>query len=92
VNQAESLLSNSDRDYDALENKGLALCGLALCEESSDRIPAALEAYRAARTINKDAGIVRRALRLFDTLTQADSPSLLAEVRPAVTGSMVDST
>ena len=92
VDQAESLLDHTEQDYDALDNKGLALCGLALCEESSDRIPAAIEAYRAARAINNDAGIVQRTLRLLDALAQADSEGMLTEVRPAVTGSMVDSS
>ena len=60
--------------------KGLALSGLALCQ-NSEHIPAAKEAYKAARAINSDAGVVGRALQLFDTLAKADTAGILAEIR-----------
>jgi hypothetical protein len=53
-----------------------------LCE-SSEHIPAAIEAYRAARALCKDVGIVNRVLRLFDALAVADEKGILAEVRKA---------
>jgi tetratricopeptide (TPR) repeat protein len=83
VAEAEALLIHSKQNYGALDSKGLALCGLALCEENSDHISAAIDAYRAARAMNKDAGIVRYVLRLFDELVRADSGGILAEVRSA---------
>jgi tetratricopeptide (TPR) repeat protein len=86
VSRADAMLSHSEQNYDVLDVKGLALCGLALCEENSDYIPTAIEAYRAARAINKDAGIVQRVLRLFDALAQTDSEGVLAKARMAAAG------
>jgi tetratricopeptide (TPR) repeat protein len=86
VAQAETMLTYSAQNYRALDSKGLALCGLAICGNSW-RVAEAAEAYRAARAINKDAGVVRRALRLFDTLSEADTAGVLSGmVRTAVTG------
>ena len=61
------------------------LAGLVLCGKST-QFAEAVEAYRAARAINKDPGIVGRALRLFDALALADSAEVLAQVREAVAG------
>jgi len=85
LTQARDLLSHSPQFYAALDTTGLALCGLALCENAA-HIPGAKEAYKAARALNTDAGIVGRVLRLFDTLAQADTVGLLAEVRAAAAG------
>jgi len=65
----------------------LALCGLALCGEANPVAPA-VEAYRAARAINSDAGVVGRVLRLFDALAQADEAGVLADARAAAGGNM----
>ena len=46
----------------------------------------AVAAYRAAREITTAAGIVNRALRLFDALAAADVNGILQAVRPAVRG------
>ena len=46
----------------------------------------AIEVYRAARAINKDAGVVGRVLRLFDTLAESDAAGALAGVRAAAAG------
>ncbi len=83
--QAEQLLSHSAQNYAALDSKGLALSGLALCE-GQQHVASAIAAYRAARAINKDAGIVKRVLRLFDELAKADANGVLAEVRAAAAG------
>lgn len=85
VERADELLLHSEKNYDALDVKGLAFAGLALCE-GSHHIPTAIAVYRAARAINKDAGIVGRVLRLFDELAKADANSVLAEVRSAAAG------
>jgi hypothetical protein len=50
------------------------------------RLHDALEAYRAARALCKDIGIVNRVLRLFDALAVADEKGILAEVRKAAAG------
>jgi tetratricopeptide (TPR) repeat protein len=85
LQQAGKLLTRSPQLYDALDTRGLALCGLALCE-SSVHVPAAQEAYRAARVITSDAGIVGSVLQLFDALAKADPHGILAEVRAAAAG------
>lgn len=76
---------DQNQNYWILESKGLALCGLALCGESN-HLPAAIEAYKAARALTKDAGIVGRALRLFDALGKADTTGLLTGIRTVAGG------
>jgi tetratricopeptide (TPR) repeat protein len=85
LHQAGELLTRSPQYQYALDTKGLALCGLALCENSR-HIPAAKEAYKAARAINSDAGVVGRILQLFDTLAKADTTGILAEIRVQAAG------
>lgn len=86
VEKADALLTYSTQNYFALDAKALALCGLAVCENRPDRVAAAVEAYRAARAINKEVGIVGRVLRLFDALTPADMDGLLTGVRAVAGG------
>jgi len=78
------LLSHSNKNYNALDARGLALCGLALCEENTNYIPDAISAYNAARSITRGTGIVGRNMRLFDKLANADTNGLLVEVGRAV--------
>ena len=85
MQHAEALLTATAQNYAALETKGLASCGLVLCGKSA-QLAEAVEAYRAARAINKDSGIVGRALRLLDALALADSAEVLAQVREAAAG------
>ncbi len=85
VTEADQLLTYSMQNFRALDTKGLALCGLTLCDQVN-RAQDAIESYKAARAINKDAGIVNRVLRLFDALTVADDKGMLAGVRDAAGG------
>jgi hypothetical protein len=87
VAQADALLAHTAQYYDALDAKGLALCGLALCGQG-DALPAAVGAYRAARAITQVTGTVGRAVRLLHALAQADpsGPELLAAARAAAGG------
>jgi hypothetical protein len=80
-----SYSSADAQNYLALDTKGLALCGLTLCD-GANRTSAAIEAYRAARAINKDAGVVARVLRLFDAVAVVDSAGALKDVRAAAAG------
>ncbi len=64
----------------------LALCGLALGAGGQDYVQQAGESYRAARAITSAAGIVGRALRLFDALAVVDEAGILAGVRDAIAG------
>jgi tetratricopeptide (TPR) repeat protein len=91
VAQAEAQLSYSEQVYGALDSKGLALCGLALATEDKGFIPPALDAYRKAREITTDAGIVADVLRLFDALQEADAAGVLTEVREVAAGTEVNS-
>lgn len=86
VAAAEMLLSRNDRNPPALDSRGLALCGLALCEGDPARLTAAGASYKSARTICGDAGIVARSLRLFDELARADAAGMLGNVRPLAAG------
>lgn len=85
VAQAETMLANSSQNYVALDSKGLVLCGLAVCGDAGC-VADATKAYRAARAINKDVGVVARVLRLFDILAEADAAGVLAGVREAAAG------
>jgi len=87
VAQADALLAHTPQYYAALDSKGLALCGLALCE-ARNLVSEASAAFHAARAINRDAGIVSRVLRLFDALAAADTAGVLAGVRDAANGRM----
>jgi len=57
--------------------------GVATTFFCSQHLAAAIAAYRAARAINKDTGIVQRVLRLLDELAQADAAGILQDVRAA---------
>ena len=86
VEASDILLGHSDTNYGALNAKGLALCGLALCEGKNNYIGDAIHAYTKARSITRAPGIVGRVLRLFDELARADTQGLLAGVREAAGG------
>jgi tetratricopeptide (TPR) repeat protein len=82
VAQADALLAHTPQYYAALDSRGLALC------EAGNLVSEAVAAFRAARAINRDAGIVKRVLRLFDALAVADTAGVLAGVRDAANGRM----
>ena len=83
IDRADQLLAQTPELYEMLQAKGLALCGLAICD-GPQHVLAGTEAYRAARKITSAAGIVQDALMLFDALAAADIDNLLDAVRPAV--------
>jgi len=82
---AGDLVASTAGHYSALDSKGLSFCGLALCGDPT-QIPAAKAAYKAARAVTSDAGIVRDVLQRFDALAQADKNGILADVRPIAAG------
>jgi nucleoside phosphorylase/tetratricopeptide (TPR) repeat protein len=89
VAQADALLAHTPQFFGALDSKGLALCGLALCRGDqliAPTVEAAIAAFQSARAINKDAGVVGRVLRLFDALAVVDTEGVLAGVREAAAG------
>jgi tetratricopeptide (TPR) repeat protein len=79
------LLLKYEANFRALYSKGLALCGLALCDHPR-HTAAAVEAFKMARAINKDAGVVKRVVRLFDTLAEADAGGVLEGIRATAAG------
>jgi tetratricopeptide (TPR) repeat protein len=90
VDAADAILAHTAEYYEALDAKGLALAGLALCEPERDyvtrRLDQAQTAYGAARAITQDAGIVARVLRRLDALAEAAPAGLLDDVRAAAGG------
>lgn len=89
VNKASHLINLTSNRFEALDVKGLALCGLALCGDSNN-ITAAKAAYHAARAVTSDAGITRAVLQRFDALAQGDSEGNLTEVRTIAAGVNID--
>jgi hypothetical protein len=93
IAHADALLAQTPELFDALDAKGLALCGLAVCDarnpiSARNRVSEAIAAFRAARAINKDAGVVARVVRLVDALALAvpNGAEVLAEARRAAGG------
>jgi hypothetical protein len=94
VAQADEILAKTPDYYDALDAKGLALCGSALCAQDDGRrttdnrktIAEAVETFRAARKIAPHAGVVKSVLRLFDELVKCDSDGVLKNVRKSAEG------
>jgi len=87
IAHADVMLERSAQNYSALDAKGVALCGLGLCDDNGqdriERTNQAAEVFRAARAINKDAGYVARVVRLLDALAPAvpDGTETLKEAR-----------
>ena len=95
IAHADALLAQTPELFDALDAKGLALCGLELVGTHSgvgarhaSPLHDAIAAYRAARAVNRDAGVVARVVRLLDALALADPQGAekLAEARRAASG------
>lgn len=84
LKQAEVILKRTPRYYRGLDVMGLSYSGLTLSEETDEYLDRAIGAYEAARLITNELGIVRRRLRLFDALAQADSGKKLTLVRTAI--------
>jgi tetratricopeptide (TPR) repeat protein len=89
LEQANEMLEWNAKHFAVLEIKGLALCGLLVCDGVPDLLSQATAAYNEARALTKDAGVVKRALRLFDGIGAAAPGGLLHVVRPAVEGCSV---
>jgi tetratricopeptide (TPR) repeat protein len=115
IAHADTLLARTPELYDALDARGMALCGLVLCDSGQwavdsgqwvgggqrssvigrpssvaghPSLVSAVQAFRAARKINSDAGIVARVVRKLDALarTHPNGAALLAEARRAASG------
>jgi len=85
VASAEEILTGTPRHGKAWDAKALALAGLTLCG-GIDRVDGCIAAYREARAINREPGVVGRVLRLFDLLARSDAAGVLTAARPAAAG------
>lgn len=85
VQKADQALTLNDSNANALDCKGLALCGLALCGDKG-LIPHAASTYHAARAINRHPGVTKNAVRWLDTLAILDNTGLLEGARRAAAG------
>lgn len=81
IRSTDEILGRSRQYWRALDMRGLACCGLALCEDNAANVAKALQAFKAARSITRAAGIVGRAKALFSVLAETDSKGLLCPVR-----------
>lgn len=79
LRHANKLLAQTPQLYNVLDAKGLALCGLVLCE-GRQHLASAQQAFQAARAINANAGTVARVVCLFEALALADENGSLTEV------------
>jgi hypothetical protein len=98
IGQADEILSKTAEYYEALDAKGLSICGLTLCSAvpapnndtgRGDPAPTAddaIECFRKARKIAPHAGVVKSVLRLFDELVKCDKDGVLKDVRSAAAG------
>jgi hypothetical protein len=87
VSKADKMLALTAENYDALDAKGLALCGLVLCletEASGALVQQAIDVFHAARTIITAPGVVTHVLRLFDALALVDTEGRLGSVRTVI--------
>ncbi len=80
--ETETLLEQCNRNYDALDSRGLAFCGMALLEKSDDYIQDAREAFNSAREIISAVGCVKRVARMFEELKKVDDQGVLGDVWP----------
>jgi tetratricopeptide (TPR) repeat protein len=100
IAQADEILAKTPDYYSALDAKGLALCGSALCRSRLGRdtgdaeetsrykrdLQDAIETFRKARKIAPHAGVVKATLRLLDELVKCDTEGILKDVRKAAEG------
>ncbi len=85
IGQVDEIFTKAPEYFDAPDAKGLAFCGLAICEDKK-QIKNAIESFHVARKVSPHTGIVKSVLRLFDELAKCDTEGILKDVRPAVEG------
>ncbi|HND50680.1 MAG TPA: hypothetical protein PLL95_19065, partial [Anaerolineales bacterium] len=83
IRQADEILSKTEEFYSALDAKGLALCGMAICENKIYAAEA-VEAFRKARNIASHSGAVKSTLRLFDEILKCNGSEILKDVKSTV--------
>ena len=84
LRHTDELLTANPRNFDALDSKGLAAAGIAIC--GGGNAEASINAYAAAREISDDPGVVARAILLLDQIQPVDPGELPRNVRQAARG------
>lgn len=79
--EPETLLEHCNRNFDVLDSRGLAFCGMALLEKSDEYIQDAMVAFKTAREICSAVGVVKRVARMFGELKKVDEQGVLGNVR-----------
>jgi tetratricopeptide (TPR) repeat protein len=82
IDEADERLETEQSSFIALDAKGVALAGLALCGDQG-RITGAVAAFDAARAMTRAKGVTTRVCRLLDVLAPTDEAALLERVREA---------
>jgi tetratricopeptide (TPR) repeat protein len=76
-----ALLEKNPDNFDALDARGFALCGLVISSGEKSQLGQAIESFQKARKITNAPGIVKRNLRFFEQFALVDPNGILAEVR-----------
>jgi tetratricopeptide (TPR) repeat protein len=84
--RAEKLHRKEPDDFQVLDTLGLVLAGLMLCRDDDDDENEAIAAYRKARGITAETGVVDRVLRELDELPEQGDPGRLDRVKSAARG------
>ncbi|MFM8174396.1 MAG: tetratricopeptide repeat protein, partial [Pirellulaceae bacterium] len=85
VKRCDRMLQLTTRNYAAMDSKAVAKCGLILCGADVP-LGDVRGLLRAARAINRDAGIVARLLRLLSALAKSDRDNRLSAILQAAAG------
>jgi tetratricopeptide (TPR) repeat protein len=93
IAQADEILAKTPDYFDALDAKGLSICGSAVIRDQVSGIrdqerdvAEAIETFKRAREIAPHAGVAKSALRLFDELVKCDEEGVLKGVRKVISG------
>jgi tetratricopeptide (TPR) repeat protein len=85
IAHADDLLRRGSQNWSPASARALAFAGLSLCKDAS-LVATAVDAYRNARAINSNAGVVKEMLQDLDVLAAMDPTGLLKPVRAACAG------
>ncbi|MEU8284162.1 glycosyltransferase [Micromonospora sp. NPDC048905] len=86
--KSDERFSRDQHDYQMLNARGLALCGLALLRER--QVQDAIDAYESARAITCAPGVIRRNHLHLDLFGPHADQAILAQVRAASGRASVD--
>jgi tetratricopeptide (TPR) repeat protein len=83
VTTADDLIVKAPGNIAALDARGLASCGLAVCSDPT-QVAAAIDSFNRARATTAAAGVVAAAVRLFDVIASYDRDGVFAGLRDAI--------